>query len=282
MEYYHVDVFSDTILSGNGLTVVISDVELDEALMQDLTREFKQFETIFLRRIDENVFQARIFTVDEELDFAGHPILGAAAVIHKHYFDDKQEQAISFQLKNKKVITYSKKETSFYDVQMNQGKPEFIGEVSENKKGQYAQALNLTLEHLSDQLPMEVVSTGLPYLLVPICSGLEQVKISCSNFEELLAEVSAKFVYVFDEKQLEARTWDNCGNVEDVATGSAAGPLGAYLYKHNVFDTNEPVIIQQGRFIHRPSKIKVTKSVSSGEILVAGSVAILAKGTLFA
>lgn len=97
MEYYHVDVFSDTILSGNGLTVVISDVELDEALMQDLTREFKQFETIFLRRIDENVFQARIFTVDEELDFAGHPILGAAAVIHKHYFDDKQEQAIFFQ-----------------------------------------------------------------------------------------------------------------------------------------------------------------------------------------
>lgn len=281
MEYFHVDVFSDTKLAGNGLTVVLSDIELEQTLMQNLTQEFKQFETIFLTRIDENLFQARIFTIEEELDFAGHPILGAAAVIHQYYFKDEQQQAILFQLKNKQVTTYSKKENSYYDVQMNQGKPEFICEVPEDNKYQYAQALNLMPENLSLELPMGVVSTGLPYLIVPISSGLENAHISCLDFEQLLEEVGAKFVYVFDEKRLEARTWDNFGKVEDVATGSAAGPLGAYIYKHKRVDSNEPIIIQQGRFVHRPSKIKVTKSTSGDEILVSGSVTFLAKGTLF-
>lgn len=71
MEYFHVDVFSNEILSGNGLTVVFCNEELEDNLMLKLTQEFKQFETIFLRKIDDNIFNARIFTVDEELDFAG-------------------------------------------------------------------------------------------------------------------------------------------------------------------------------------------------------------------
>jgi PhzF family phenazine biosynthesis protein len=280
MDYFHVDVFSDKVLSGNGLTVVFCNEELEDSLMLKLTKEFKQFETIFLKRIEDNLFDARIFTVDEELDFAGHPILGAAATVHSHFLRCEVDIVITFQLKNKTVVTNSKKKEGYYDVQMNQGKPQFLCKVPEQKISQYVTALNLSEDNLSKEFPMEVISTGLPYLLVPLNSGIEDAKIISPIFEKMLEEINAKFAYVFDVNEIEARTWDNKGNVEDVATGSAAGPLGAYLYKHNVVNVNDRIIINQGRFVGRPSKIKVTKSISGEEILVAGNVAILAKGTL--
>lgn len=280
MEYFHVDVFSNKILSGNGLTVVFCNEELDDNLMLKLTQEFKQFETIFVRRIDDSIFNARIFTVDEELDFAGHPILGAAATIHSHIFRSEEDITITFQLNQKIIIANSKKIGDHYEVQMNQGKAEFLCEVSQEKRNKYVNALNLSEENLSEEFPMEVVSTGLPYLLVPLTSGIENAKIISSKFEEMLKEVGAKFAYIFDVNHIEGRTWDNQGNVEDVATGSAAGPLGAYLYKHNIFNVGHEIIINQGRFVGRPSKIKVSMSICEKEILVSGEVAILAKGTI--
>lgn len=282
MEYFHVDVFSNEILSGNGLTVVFCNEELEDDLMLKLTQEFKQFETIFVRRIVDCIFSARIFTVNEELDFAGHPILGAAATIHSHIFGNEEDIAITFQLNQKTIIVNSKKSAEYYEVQMNQGKAEFLCEVSKEKRNEYVHALNLSEENLSEEFPMEVVSTGLPYLLVPITSGIENTKILISNFEEMLREVGAKFAYIFDVNTIEGRTWDNQGNVEDVATGSAAGPLGAYLYKHNMFNVGHEIIINQGRFVGRPSKIRVSMNNSEKEILVSGAVAILAKGVIVA
>jgi phenazine biosynthesis protein PhzF family len=248
--------------------------------MLKLTQEFKQFETIFLIRIDDKLFNARIFTVEEELDFAGHPILGATATIHNHIFTNEENVAITLKLNKKTIMANSKKIGKYYEVQMNQGKAEFICELPEEKRNIYLHALNLSEENLSEEFPMEVVSTGLPYLLVPLTSGIENAKIIDSKFEEMLKEIDAKFVYVFDLNNIEGRTWDNQGNVEDIATGSAAGPLGAYLYKHNIFNTNDDIIINQGRFVGRPSKIKVSMNISEKEILVSGDVAILANGTL--
>lgn len=97
----------------------------------------------------------------------------------------------------------------------------------------------------------------------------------------MLEEVDAKFVYVLDVNNIEGRTWDNQGNVEEVATGSAAGPVGAYLYKHNIVNVESEIIISQGRFVDRPSKIKVSMSTLGEELLVSGNVAILAKGSIF-
>jgi PhzF family phenazine biosynthesis protein len=128
---------------------------------------------------------------------------------------------------------------------------------------------------------MEVVSTGLPYLIVPLASGLEKAKIRVKNFEILLAEVNAKFVYVFDVAKMEGRTWDNFGIVEDVATGSAAGPMGAYLLKRDMCKEDEKIEINQGGFVGRPSIIEVYTNQYTGEISVAGDVKIVAKGELF-
>jgi trans-2,3-dihydro-3-hydroxyanthranilate isomerase len=84
LRYRHVDVFSRRALHGNGLMVVLDAEHLPAAVMQDLTREVREFETAFLAAVDlpGRSARLRIFTEDEELDFAGHPVLGAAAVLH--------------------------------------------------------------------------------------------------------------------------------------------------------------------------------------------------------
>lgn len=137
-----------------------------------------------------------------------------------------------------------------------------------------------SVHNLYPQLSMEVISTGLPYLIVPLAFGLEQAKIITNDFERQLSKVNAKFVYVFEVAKMEGRTWDNFGAVEDVATGSAAGPVGIYLYKWGICNATESIILNQGSFLGRPSKIKVYADQFTGEIYVTGDVKIIAKGEL--
>jgi len=91
---------------------------------------------------------------------------------------------------------------------------------------------------MHETLPLQVVSTGLPYLIIPVQSSLENVKVVTSELGQMLAEVGAKFAYILQVSQLEGRTWDNDGRVEDIATGSAAGPVGAYLIRHGIKQPN--------------------------------------------
>lgn len=77
--------------------------------------------------------------------------------------------------------------------------------------GSVKSVLNLTMSDLHQTLPMEVVSTGLPYLLIPLCIGLERAKICVCDIEPLLEQFGAKFVYVFHVQIVEGRTWDNKG-----------------------------------------------------------------------
>jgi len=281
MIYYHVDVFSSKSLSGNGLTVIFHEEDMNVRYMQAIAQEFKQFETIFLRQTGEKCFRARIFTVEEELDFAGHPILGAMAVIHEKLYTEERCITAVFELNNKTLQAESINMGGYFQATMNQGAPEFLGIVEGEWVNKFLLALNLTTDHLHPTLPMEVVSTGLPYLIVPLVSGLERAKISVKGFEEQLSRINAKFAYVFDITRMEGRTWDNLGTTEDVATGSAAGPTGAYLSKWDICKVTETIILNQGSFVGRPSKIKVYADHSTREIYVAGDVRIIAKGTLY-
>ncbi len=280
MDFFHVDVFSSQRLSGNGLTVVFHREELDAELMQRIAQEFKQFETIFLRETEDKQFRARIFTVEEELDFAGHPVIGAASALHEKLYAGESEITISFKLNAKSVLAESVKTGGGYLAKMNQGVPQFIGIVANEERCVFLEALNLVVEDLHPRLPMEVISTGLPYLIVPVASGLGKARICGRDFERLLSRVNAKFVYVLDAANREGRTWDNLGAVEDVATGSAAGPAGAYLCKWGECDEGEGIVLRQGRFAGRPSEMKVIVEPDSKEIKVSGDVCIIAKGQL--
>ncbi|KXO13473.1 Phenazine biosynthesis protein [Moritella sp. JT01] len=269
-----VDVFAKEKLSGNGLTIFYDYDSLDDHKMLSLTQEMRQFESIFVSVNDGDLsVRARIFTVEEELDFAGHPIIGLAAHLHEESGDcNPREWKID--LNKKSINVKTKKTAKYYYASMAQGKPEFIRTLNNDEKEKALLALNLTQKNVANY-PLEVISTGLPYLIVPISSGIDNAKILVSDFELLLESFGAKFVYVFDIINFEGRTWDNDGAVEDIATGSAAGPAAAYLTKHLLSPSEQPILISQGRFLGRPSQIEAfveTKENSISNIWISGDV----------
>jgi trans-2,3-dihydro-3-hydroxyanthranilate isomerase len=116
---------------------------------------------------------------------------------------------------------------------------------------------------------------------VPVQAGLDRAAISHRGFDDLLGASGAKFVYVLDPDRPEGRTWDNAGRVEDVATGSAAGPAAGYLLRHGVRPAGEPLVLHQGRFTGRPSTIEVRPG-PDGRLWVGGPVAPVSAGRFHA
>lgn len=291
MEYRHVDVFTREALSGNGLIVFPEADGLAPETMQRITQEMRQFESIFLVPTTEiHRVGARVFTMEEELPFAGHPVLGAACVLHErlYYVGDADERAEwTLDLPAGPVQVSTIRREGWYEATMNQGHPQFGATLGAEMVGRILAALNLEEGNLYPGLPLEVVSTGLPYLLVPLTNGLERAAIVQPGFEALLASFGAKFVYVLHLPTREGRTWDNDGRVEDVATGSAAGPVGAYLVRHGLASATEEIILEQGRFLGRPSQLHVRVEGADGAggdageiaaVYVTGDVRMLARG----
>jgi PhzF family phenazine biosynthesis protein len=277
-----VDVFATSPLSGNGLTVIATDEPLDSALMQALAVELRQFETIFLFPTDQpRHFKARVFTMEEELDFAGHPVIGAAAVLHEAA-EEAGEIKLTIELSDQRIPVRSRRTPAGFEVCMLQRPPLLGIELAPADQREFVTALGLLAGDRDAMLPMQVVSTGLPYLLVPVTpAGLERGRVMVDDLEARLAGVGAKFVYLLDAQGREGRTWDNLGRIEDVATGSAAGPAAAYLVTWGLAEAETEIILRQGRFTGRPSemrlRVKAAGSTLAG-VELTGSVQMIAKG----
>ena len=282
LKYRHVDVFTDRPFSGNGLTVFILEETLSTELMQEITREMRQFESIFLFPTEKpDTFQARVFTMEEELDFAGHPTLGATCVLHEKFFPNKDSSTWTICFNHKESLVKTTFQENRFFASMEQGIPEFGETLSDDEIETFLSALNLSKPDLDANFPLEVISLGLPYLIVPVRQNLEKAKISVGNFEEMLERIGAKFVYVFDLGKFEGRTWDNDGRVEDAATGSAAGPTGVYLFRQGLIEADEETVLNQGSFVGRPSKLLVKVGGTKDEIIsvkVSGEIVMMAKG----
>jgi len=250
--------------------------------MQRITREMRQFETIFLRRIDQTSrFNARIFTMEEELPFAGHPIIGAASLLHSELYSSEDEAHLEFLMLDRSVNAVSRRQGTSYIAEMDQGIATIQPPIPADKKEMFLKALNLSTGDLAADLPLQVVSTGLPYLIVPISSNLKHAQIVVRDFEAMLGTVGAKFVYVLQVDRLEGRTWDNDGRVEDIATGSAAGPAAAYLVTHKRASSGESLVLTQGRFLNRPSEIYASvRGDTEKKVTIKGQVCFVGNGTL--
>lgn len=285
MKYYHVDVFSKNKFSGNGLTIFEIEKELNKKIMQTITQEMKQFESIFYYKLSTNIYRAFIFTVEEELDFAGHPIIGLSAILHDLYSSEKEKDSWTIELNEKSVIVETKKKEGYYSAKMNQGIPEFKEILSNEQEVEFLNYLNLELEDKFEKLPLQVISTGLPYLIIPIkTNALEKSKIIISDLENQLNKIGAKFIFILDVEKKQGRTWDNLGLVEDVATGSSAGPVGAYLVENKIEKMDNEFIIEQGHFLGRSSQIKIvvtSKNNKMDDVFVEGNVCKIAKGEIY-
>jgi len=276
LRFFHVDVFAPRPFTGNGLGVFPDAGSLSAGQMQMLTQELRQFECVFLIPTGEGAVRARIFTMDEELPFAGHPLLGAGAVLH-HLAGAQAESVSAFELTGSRRLTVRSARTGdAFLVEMDQGVATFGPTLEE---GGVLAALGLQPDDLAPGLPLQVVSTGLPYLLVPLRRGLDQARILHTRFEGLLTDLGAKFIYLLDVETQEGRTWDNRGAVEDVATGSAAGPAAAYLVRHGRASAEGWMTLAQGRFAGRPSELHMRVG-ASGKVVVRGLVFVLGEGHL--
>lgn len=285
LPYYHVDVFSDRPFSGNGLTVFTEAETLSKAGMLKLTQEMRQFESIFLQRTGPNQVRAYIFTCDEEVDFAGHPILGAAATLHDLQRPAEQSAEWSFILNSKTVTVITEKESHGYKATMNQGTAEF-GMVLDNEQTEWLlNGLGLSVNDLHPGCYPAIVSTGLPYVLVPLQKNGLQAKIGFAGMEEKIRGWGAMFVGILEIPTLSIRTGDNFGRIEDIATGSLAGPSGAYLVKFGFQKPGDKIKINQGEHLGRPSALFVEVKMDEGvlaDIYVSGTVCNVAQGALLA
>ncbi len=281
--YHHVGVFSDQVFSGNGLIVFAQSEEITREKMQTLTQEMRQFESIFLQRQGLHAYRAHIFTMQEELDFAGHPVLGAAATVHDLLEPDEREVHWQFELNAKTVAVSTQRTLTGYWATMNQGKATFGRQLSEEESLRFLQYLNIHSRDWNRKFPLEVVSTGLPYLIIPVEGNVFHARITIDHLEKELEKIGAKFVFVLEVPTLRGRTWDNLGLVEDIATGSSGGPAGAYLVKHGNKSADEEIIIHQGENLGRPSQVHVrvrAEHGKPGEVLVSGDVVKIAQGQL--
>jgi PhzF family phenazine biosynthesis protein len=281
LPYVHVDVFSACPYSGNGLPVFLDGAELDARQMLRITQELRQFEAIFLTPGDETErVRARIFDLHEELPFAGHPIIGAACALHAAE-GGPGPRTFRFELQEKCVTVTSSRTADGYYGLLDQGAARFLGEVED--RASFAALFSLLASDLDPLLPLAVASTGLRYLIVPVTTAaLGKARIT-RDLGDALRRVGAQFAVLFDERQREMRHWNNDGVLEDVATGSAAGAVGAYRLRYARARSGEAFVLQQGRFTGRASELRVEPvgtphAVSS--VRVGGHVSIVGSGTL--
>jgi trans-2,3-dihydro-3-hydroxyanthranilate isomerase len=281
LEYSHVDVFSRAPFGGNSLPVFSDAANLTTEQMLRITQELRHFEAIFLQPTDEaGTVAARIFDLFEELPFAGHPVIGAAAVLHMRS-QATGAQRWRFELPSKAVEVSTEVTGEGYSGWLDQGAPEFLGTVDDRER--IASAFNLEPQDLDGDLPLEVVSTGLRYLIVPVAPNtLARARISL-DITGLLHGVGAQFAVLFDESSVEVRHWNNDGIIEDVATGSAAGTVGAYRLRHGLVDGGQTFILSQGQFTGRPSELRVRPEGAPTHVEtvhVGGDVSVVGHGTL--
>jgi PhzF family phenazine biosynthesis protein len=285
MQFQLVDVFTSTAYRGNSLTVFPDAGGLSAGQMAQITKELRQFESIFLNRAGpQHHWHARIFDLFEELDFAGHPLLGAASVLHHRHAPDEVRGRWTLELTSGALtIETERRGPGAFHAALPDMAAQFLGEPSGVSRAQVASWFSLITDDLDTRLPLEVISTGLRYLIVPLRNGaLARARISHRELDAALAEFGAQYAYLLDVDAKEGRHWNNDGVVEDAATGSAAGCVAAYLHRHGQLGDDQDAELRQGRFIGRPSLIDISARSADGgvRVKVGGEVVLVGSGRL--
>jgi len=289
--YHVVDVFAEKKYQGNQLAVVHADGGLPDDLMLGITRETNYSETTFIESQDrENqVYRVRIFTQVGETPFAGHPTLGTAYVIQQTLAGEMVD-TVTLDLKVGKIpvkFTYRKGEPDV--LWMKQLNPNF-GETHE--PGTFAGFLGIDADDIDQRYPVQEVSTGFPFFIVPLKSrkALEKSRLRKEPFLEYVTRTGSKAPLVFcpeprdGKNQLACRMFASYFGVEeDPATGSANGCLAGYLARHRYFESAKvDVRVEQGYEMGRPSLLYL-RSEDRGdhvEVSVGGRCVMMARGEL--
>jgi trans-2,3-dihydro-3-hydroxyanthranilate isomerase len=266
-----VDVFTKNRLEGNALAVVTDATGLTDEEMQALSKETNLSETTFVFPRDAATeksrgVRVRIFTVAEELPFAGHPTLGTAFVLRGA--SGAPELLLDLNVGSVPVrYEDTPGQPSFGE--MRQRNPEFG---ARHDAETIARLTGLALKDIDTSVPIESVSTGLSYTIVPIKSlaALQNLRIDLRAGSEYLQKSGGKFFYFVSREVLNPAARLHARmlfyNGEDPATGSAGGCTAAWMAAHGIAAPNERVMIEQGLEMKRPSEIFVRANRDGGVV----------------
>ena len=315
MEYLHYDVFTSERLLGNQLAVFTDARGVDERLMQRIAREMNFSESTFILPAEQRGtdIRMRIFTPGIELPMAGHPTIGSTFALAHTGFIAPGASRFVFGLNIGPVpVDLEWGDEGLRFAWMTQSKPRFGPVVPQ--RSDVAATLGLTSEDLVAELPVQEVSCGLPYLLVPLRDRetvdraqftAGQSRPGPSAFAKATADrrsaarggwfgpggpATPIFLFAIADAgpapQIYSRMFaPGFGVIEDPATGSASGPLGCYLVEHGMVtgDAAQRIVSSQGVAMGRASRIHIAITGEPGAISsvkVGGQAVLVGRGEL--
>jgi len=301
LKFYQADVFTSQPFGGNPVAVVPESDGLSDDQLQQIAREMNLSETVFVFPPTDKaaVVRLRIFTPTQEIPFAGHPVIGTFYVLAELGLLPTTESVTRF-LQECNIglfpVELHAKDGRIVRVVMTQPKPEFLGSLEETEDlYKVAGALGLSKFVIAEsKWPIEVVSTGLPVIIVPVrtLTAVRSIRPDASAIADVCRRFGANGIMVFTTVTVEpfasvhTRMFaPSIGILEDPATGSASGALGAYLVQNGVVEVGPTteIIAEQGYEIDRPSRILV--QVESDDdviqnVKVGGHCVMVAEGTM--
>lgn len=265
LQYRLVDVFTDRIFGGNPLAVFLDGRGVSDREMQLLAREMNLSETTFVLPPDDsaNHFRVRIFTPGRELPMAGHPTIGTTFVLAREGMLPPSGDAVVVRLEENvgvipvRVLNNQGEPGMIW---MTQPRPQFVRRLDDPRA--VAEMLSVNRDDIRDDLPIEIVSCGVPFLIVPLRTlyAMRQIRFQRERACKLLDSLGTNEVLTFcEEVEHEGSTVHSrmfapeLGVPEDPATGSATGPLAAYLVRYGVTARGADIVSEQGIELGRPS-----------------------------
>jgi len=287
--FVQVDVFTTQAFEGNSLAVFPDGSGLSDQEMQAIAREMNLSETTFILPRDaaterERGIRVRIFTVQEELPFAGHPTLGTAFCLQAK----SGAAEVTLDLNVGKVpVRFEQTPGQPLFGEMTQADPEFG--VRHDREA-VVRASGLRDGAIDPSLPIQTISTGLPFTVVPL-RGLENMRnlnVDLKSSAEYLERSGGKFFYFVTRQTVDPKATLHARmmfyNGEDPATGSAAGCAAAWMVANGVAVSDERTLIEQGVEMQRPSRIFVRASRKDDRVVnvrVGGNVVETVRGEVF-
>ena len=301
LKFYQADVFTDVAFGGNPVAVIPDAEGLTDLELQQVAKEMNLSETVFVFPPSDPaaVVKIRIFTPTQEIPFAGHPVIGTFFVLGMTTRLELREPLTRvLQECNLGLfpVELHARNGTILRVVMSQPKPQFL-DVVDNRDDLFsiAKALGVAKQQITDtRRPVQVVSTGLPVMIVPMrtLTAVRSIIPDVSAVAALCQQYGANGMMVYSTMTVEQQSTVHTrmfapliGIIEDPATGSASGALGAYLVQNGVVEVGPmtEIIAEQGYEIERPSRILIQVESEDDviqEVKVGGQAVMVVEGTL--
>ncbi|AIF50752.1 PhzF family phenazine biosynthesis protein [Pelosinus sp. UFO1] len=275
---YTLNSFAKTKDGGNPAGVVLQADGLSDEEMLDIAQQVGFSETAFVQKSEKANYKVRFFTPNSEVELCGHATIATFALLkNKKMIDD----GILCQETKAGILNIDVDHDKIY---MNQNTPEYLNIIDKNE---ITESLNITQNDFISHLPIQIVSTGLKDIMIPVKS-LDRLFSIKPDYKKIAALSKRYNIIGFHVFSLETKfdSTAHCRNFaplyninEESATGTSNGALACYLYNHGVINQEQSseLVFEQGYSMKKPSEILVRLKIDNNKIceVKVGGTAII-------